>query len=38
MNRNTLPIAGAVIATGIAGYMFGAAHTTPAHSQPHTRP
>lgn len=32
MNRNTYPIAGAVITAGIAGYMLAAAHTAPAHS------
>ena len=30
MNRNALPIAGAVIAAGLAGYLFGVAHTGPA--------
>ena len=30
MNRNALPVAGAVIAAGIAGYLFGAANTAPA--------
>ena len=30
MNRNALPIAGAVIAAGVAGYLFGAAHTSAA--------
>lgn len=30
MNRNAYPIAGAVIAAGLAGYLFGAANTGPA--------
>ena len=34
MNRNALPIAGAVIAAGIAGYLFGVANTPPAGPVP----
>ena len=34
MNRNALPIAGAVIAAGVAGYLFGAAHTSAAPTPP----
>ena len=34
MNRNAYPIAGAVIAAGVAGYLFGAAHTSAAPTPP----
>ena len=34
MNRNALPIAGAVIAAGVAGYLFGAANTSAAPPPP----
>ena len=30
MNRNACPVAGAIIAAGLAGYLFGAANTAPA--------